>query len=120
MTSGATCSNNVTSISQAPARVSQCLASREVEPVDAAMGAPGRGHGQSGSLEIETENLLSGCDGVPPTTVLGVGDELEQAAVGVSEVDARAGAASAETLHGPKLDLDTTGVQMRHRFRDRP
>ena len=43
------------------------------------------------------------------TRSLAIGDELEQAAVGVAEVDARAATAGAEGVHRPGLDLRRPG-----------
>src|SRR5918992_3262458 len=45
-----------------------------------------------------------------------VGDELEQAAVGIAEVHARADAAGSETLHRAELHLDAVALQVGDRL----
>ena len=47
-----------------------------------------------------------------------VRDQLEQRAVGVAEVHARARPSSSRTLDGPGLELDLVGAQMLHRLPD--
>ena len=50
---------------------------------------------------------------------LRVRDELEQRPVGVAEVDALAGALSAEARHRSEFDLDAEALEVRHRVFDR-
>ena len=50
----------------------------------------------------------------------GVGDELQQAAVRIPEVDARAVASRTQPLHGPFLDRDVVPPEVCDRLVDRP